>query len=189
VNTYSFDERRVFSALARGRAWEDVIKDTLPGCVSVVATDLETDKSGTDYVATLRRGSIINIDLKMRSKAGMYWTDGAEEIALEVWSVMPHCGARGKVGWTLDESKTTHYTLHVFDPVDSDRIFLLPFQLLRKAFRANCKIWCDRYRTAIQSSGAWRSQCVFVPADVVMAAIGDAMICSTITLDTDPPPC
>lgn len=171
-----FEEMRAFSTRSHGRTFEQIIADTIPGCASVTATDIATDKTGTDYVATLRRGSEVNIDLKVRDRAGQYWHDGQEELALETWSVIPSGNHSGKAGWTLDESKTTHYTLHVFHPDDTDRVFLLPFQLLRKAFRQNIEEWKGKFKTARQSSGSWCSECVFVPAPVVLDAIHAAMV-------------
>jgi hypothetical protein len=175
VNEYDFQTQLAFSVDSGGRPFEQIISDTLPGVVTVVKTDVAVDKTGVDYIATLRGGSRINIDVKLRSKGcSKYWKNGAEELALETWSVMPEGCCKGKAGWTLDEAKDTHYTLHVFSGNDSGSAYLLPFQLLRKAFRVNAREWMNRFRVEIQSSGKWKSQCVFVPAFIVMDAISNA---------------
>ena len=80
-----------------------------------------------------------------------------------------------RAGWTLDESKTTHYTLHAFCPEECPTVFILPFQLLRKTLRTNYKEWALDYRIARQNSGQWQSECIFVPAPVVLSAIRDSM--------------
>jgi hypothetical protein len=65
--------------------------------------------------------------------------------------------------------------MHVFHETDSNKIFLLPFQLLRKSFVNNFGIWNKRYKKAKQDSGGWQSECLFVPARVVVDAIRQAM--------------
>jgi hypothetical protein len=169
---YDFAERLAFSTKLDGRSYEMLIAETLPGIASVTKTSVEADKTGIDYVATLRRGGVVNIDLKKRDKGcSRKWQYGEEELALETWSVMNTKGNRAKVGWTLDEAKQTHYTLHVFDITDSQNAFLLPFQLLRKAFRHNLMAWYEQYFHFPQNSGTWDSECVFVPVSIVLDAI------------------
>ena len=165
-----FKQQLKMSSETNGRCLEQIIQDMLPGVVSVQKSDTKTDKTGIDYIATLRRGATVFIDTKKREKGcSFYWKNG-EEIALERWSVIGE-----KTGWTLDESKLTHYTLHLYDPSDSQKIFLFPFQLLRKAFVQNCNTWFKTFSHAIQDSGSWRSECVFVPAKDVMDSITIAM--------------
>ncbi len=176
MNQYDFQERLAFSTSRCGKPFETIIAETLPGILSVIKTDTDVDKTGIDYIATLRKGATIGIDLKLRDRGcSRYWQDG-EEFALEIWSVIPDRHHKGKVGWTLDESKATDYTLHAFDVSDSDRLFLLPFQLLRKAFRMHFSQWLSIYRMAKQSSVDWKSECIFVPSHVVLTAIRSASI-------------
>ena len=183
MNDYDFHERLAFSVASHGRPFESIICDTIPGIVSVVKTNTEIDKTGVDYIATLRRGSQINIDVKLRDiGCSKYWRNG-EELALETWSVVPNGTTEGKAGWTLDESKNTHYTLHAFHPSDSDTVFILPFQLLRKAFRKHKNAWCSAFKVARQNSVGWTSECVFVPASSVLIALNDAMICPSSSPD------
>ena len=174
MRTYEFWERFAFSVGTNGRTFEQIIQQTLPGIISVRKTNPEEDKTGIDYKAVLRRGAEINIDLKLREKGCSKFWQSEEEIALEKWSVVPEKGKAGKVGWTLDEAKQTHYTLHAFDRRDSENVFLLPFQLLRKAFRTHMDEWYTEYESARQNSGTWRSECLFVPISVVLEAIREA---------------
>jgi hypothetical protein len=176
MNNFDFNERLSFSVTSNGRTFESIIQETLPGIAMVEKTNAEQDKTGVDYVVTLRRGSRVFVDLKLRDKGcSRFWKSG-EELALETWSVIPEDGCAGKTGWTLDEAKATHYTMHAFHPEDSTQVFLLPFQLLRKAFRQNVKTWKTLYRTERQSSGSWKSECVFVPADIILSAITEASV-------------
>ena len=146
------------------------------------------DKTGVDYIATLRRGAEVYIDHKARENGcRRYWKargDGTlePEIALELWSVMPANRSPGKAGWTLDEAKRTHYTLHTFDPEDSKEAFLFPFQILRKTYRQNFAHWNSAFKHGVQDSGKWKSECVFVPASIVLAGLRRAMQATGIVI-------
>lgn len=161
----------------------ETLRDLIPGCVSVVKTDTQTDKQGVDYIATLRRGAEIYIDAKTREPgASRYWNGNGPELALEIWSVMPGGKyntpqERAKVGWTLCEAKQTDMVYYTFDPSDSNNVYLIPFQHLRMALRQNAHNWIKRYRRKTQDSYQWESQCIFVPADVVLKAIDNVTRC------------
>lgn len=169
-----FAAHREFSA---AKADQETIRGLIGGCVRVVpASSLAMDKRGVDYVATLSGGATVNVDLKRRhAGASKYWHSAEPELALETWSIVPENGERGLVGWTLDESKLTDVTIHLFDPKDWPDPVILPFQHLRMAFHRRRKEWEQRYGLRYQESqgqhGKWRGQCVFVPLSEVMAAI------------------
>lgn len=175
---YDFASQLAFSLGSDGRGFDAMIMRALPGCSSVCKTDSVVDRTGVDYVAYLDKPATVNIDMKLRSGGcSRFWSNGEEQIALETWSVMPSSLCpQGRVGWTLDAAKNTHYTLHAFDPEDSRRAFLLPFQLLRKAFEANRDEWMEKYFVDIQRSNRWRSQCVFVPIRTVVRAMNVGML-------------
>lgn len=178
---YEFGERLAFSKGVVAATCKETIQNVLPGCVSVENTSLAIDKTGVDYIATLRRGAVVYIDHKAREKGcSQYWQRHADatvepEIALELWSVRPENDRPGKVGWTLDEAKQTHYTLHTFDPADSMEAFLIPFQILRKAYKQHFNLWNSGFKHGIQNSGSWTSECVFVPITNIMIALRAAM--------------
>lgn len=170
---FLFDERLKFSRGAVQATDLETIKTMIPGCVSVQLATLEQDRNGTDYIATLRGGTTINIDAKRRDNgAARYW-NGEPDLALEDWSVVPKNGHPGKAGWTLDESKETDLILFMFDPIDTDECFLIAFQPLRIAFRKNHAGWLRKYKDAPQQNQGWTSHCIFVPVSVVFAAIED----------------
>lgn len=184
LNEYDFAERLAFSRGKAENTHPDTIRALVTGCVSVEKASESLDRQGIDFVATLRRGTKLNIDMKIRAEGcSQYWKamplfgiDLPEpELALETWSVCPSNGSPGKAGWTLNESKLTDFTLHVFDPRDSIEVFLLPFQLLRIAFRHNYHAWLKRFPIKRQSSITWESECVFVPGWHVMNAIAAEM--------------
>ena len=154
-----------------------ILKNKIDGCVDVQKTDVETDKTGVDYVATLRRGATINIDGKTRKQgASRYWRYGEPELALEIYSVVPSEYNQGKIGWTLNESSPVDLILFTFDSSDSNMFYLLPFQHLRMAFRRNGRYWAKKYGIKTEYSNSWRSQAIFVPASVVISALSIEMV-------------
>jgi hypothetical protein len=155
----------------------ETIRKLIDGCAEVRKTNGTVDRTGVDYIATLRGGATIGIDAKTRELGcSEFWQHGEPEFAPEIWSVRPGGKyqiprERARPGWTLDEAKATDYIFCTFDPADTERVYLLPFQLYRMAFRRNVSVWRDYYKKAIQDSGSWESMCVFVPASIVLNAI------------------
>lgn len=176
MNEYDFATTLEYSRGKRQETDLDTIQALIEGCVSVEKTTEQQDRAGVDYIATLRRGASVLIDAKARTPGcARYWTNGPE-LALELWSVLPENGMTGKVGWTVCEAKNVDYILFTFDPQDSDKAFLYPFQLLRMAFRSHYAGWKELgYQTAVQSSGTWKSQCIFVPESVVWESLRTVM--------------
>ena len=171
-----WDFQTKLEASRQGMTAAPLIQAWLVGCVRVDQAGVADDKNGIDYWATLRNGARVGIDHKLREKgAARYWRWGVPELAMEVWSVKPTPGRPGKTGWTLDESKNTDYVLYSFHDEDSDSAYLLPFQLLRLAFRLHCADWLKEYHAKDQDSGGWKSQAIFVPAPVVLTAVQDQM--------------
>ena len=163
----NFKAELAFSKGVVAATCEATLLAMIPGAERVEKTKLEEDLSGIDYKVHLDSGVVVNIDHKAR-RAGCarYWMHGPE-ISLEVWSVKPKGRADGKIGWTLDSAKQTHYTFHTFDPVDWILAYLFPFQLLRMTFKRCGRDWYSQYKHDVQDSGAWKSECLFVPVSVL----------------------
>lgn len=151
---------------------KELLKSHLSKCVSVEKADTDLDRKGIDYIATIDGGAKVFIDAKTRtSGCSKFWKDGEPELALETWSVVED----RKVGWTLDGRKLTDYVLYTFPKEDCDRYFFLPFQLLKKVFTERGRSWYRKYPVKTQKSysgsSVWHSECVFVPAKIVLNAI------------------
>ena len=149
----------------------NTLKSLIPGCTSVTRSTGTEDRSGVDWWAMLRGGHKVGVDGKTRREGCSCFWNGEPELALELWSVVE----KRKTGWTLDESKTTEYVFYYWPPSDTRLVFLIPFQLLRKAFRENLTTWFRDHKSDVQKSRMgdlrWHSQAVFVPASVVMCAV------------------
>lgn len=195
---YDFQERLSFSTGSRQQSDADTIMALLDGCVSVRPNITTGNDNGIDFIATLRGGTEVNIDVKTREAGcSRYWRNNRAEpeLAIEKWSVMPHGEyntppERAKAGWTIDESKATDMILYTFAPSDSDTAFLLPFQSLRLAARRMINLWMSRFKVDVQRShrngSRWQSQAVFVPASEVILAIETTFSYTVNTANDEP---
>ena len=168
-----------FSMGSRKQADCEMIKAAIPHCVDVRKTDIKDDKAGIDYVATLDHGAEINIDAKTRRK-GVKKPNGFPELAIESWSDKPTVDRNGnktpgKPGWTFSRSTNVDMILYSFDPTDWNKFYLVPFQHLRMAAIKNYWRWRENYRCSEQYNDSWISECIFVPADVVLEAVKNTM--------------
>ncbi len=190
MNDHNFTDRLAWSKGLAGKSDAATIKNLLSGCVLVESTCKELDMLGIDFIAKLRGGAILNVDVKRRAKGvSRHWKPSPTgeiepELTLEYWSVCPKDGQGGKVGWTLDESKLTDYILYVFDPADTQEAFLLPFQLLRIAFRKNLKQWGESFRVGkCSTESRYETESYFVPAWCVLEAISSEMRVTVLEAD------
>lgn len=192
---YNFNERLEFSMGAKKSSDMETIRSLLDGCDSVRPHEGQGDDNGIDYIATLRRGAIVNIDVKTREAGcSRYWRNNQPELAIEIWSVMPDGifatpRHKAKAGWTIDEKKSTDLVLYTFDASDTNLAFLLPFQSLRMAARRMINKWMKEFKVDVQRSNRgqlqWQSQAVFVPAQIVINAIDQTFVGLTATDDLD----
>ncbi len=181
---YDFDERLAFSQGNHVISDIEFLKKTIPQCIEVIKTDIETDKQGIDYIAKLKGGAEIGIDVKMREKgASKFWDYGEAELALEIWSVCPNNTITGIRGWTLSDKTNVDFILYMFDSSDWNKSYLLPYQLLRMAFLRNGRNWVQKYPRKRQTSNNWQSEAIFVPVSVVIDAIKAEM--QVITKECD----
>lgn len=165
---YSIGQRELFD--------ENVLRNVIPRCVSVQKTDAYTDKQGVDYIVTLRDGSQFTVDAKTRQKgAKRWWKQEEPELALEKYSVVE----LKKVGWLFKDSAVhPDYILYTFDKSDSDKFYLVPYVLLRKAASKRWKNWESQYGVKKQpnsSHGGYTSDAIFVPASVLIGAVAHEM--------------
>lgn len=156
---YDFDERLAWSNGFADVGIDKILRNRIPGCVAVERAESQDDKNGTDYWAIRDGLPALSVDVKARSKD--YAPDGKDDLALETWSVI---GKRP--GWTRDRAKRTDFVLWFW--ADTGRFFLVSFPVLCDVFSQYWSEWRKTYRPYVQSSGAWQSECIFVPRNVVL---------------------
>ena len=163
------------AAESNGEREKRIIREWFPRAINVVKTGSGIDRAGVDYICELDRGAVVCIDAKTRVPGcSKYWTEGPE-LAVETSSVVE----KKIAGWTLSSSTQCDYVLYTFSPEDCGMSFLIPFQALRRALFTHYKEWMDKYKPKRQRScghgGEWTSECLFIPASVVMNAIHEQM--------------
>lgn len=170
MNEFDFRKQLVMSSgVSTARDIADLLVEQIPGALKVIKANQRDDKSGTDYWIEHARGTPISVDTKVRGIDPIE-TYKRDDLALETWSVIGE-----KIGWTLDETKRTDFILWWFTP--TRRWVLVPFIQLQAVFKRRRDLWCskfriDKQRTAANGNrGAWHSECVFVPREVVWNAI------------------
>ena len=159
MRAYDFNERLIWSEGYLKEGIARILKDRIPGCYDVQKAEQSDDRSGTDYWALRHNLPALSVDVKVRSVD--YAARGCDDLALETWSVVDE-----KPGWTRDRSKRTDYILWYW--TDTGRFVLMLFPALCCAFSRYWRQWRATYQSNRQSSGAWVSECVFVPRQVVM---------------------
>lgn len=172
---FSIGERQTFDI--------SLLNKAIPNAVSTIKASKEYDKIGIDYITKLDNGAEIYVDAKARRKgAKSGFVDGKPVLAIEIWSVMPSNGKKGKVGWTFNTSAKTDMVLYTFDKEDCDKFFLIPFQHLRMAAKRHRREWMKKYGTTVQlnprNCPRYASECMFVPCTEVIEAVSDEMCIS-----------
>jgi len=167
AHSFDFDEELAFSQTAT--IHDDVraiLLGSIAGATHVVRAGSSLDRSGIDYWVYLSNGMRAGVDTKIRRK-DFFARFGRDDLALELWSVIED----RKIGWTLNEAKRTEYVLWLWQ--DTGRWCLVPFLLLCSTFQRRKEKWCRQYKHDIQKTmpGGYRSECVFVPRDVIWDAI------------------
>ena len=140
-----------------------------PTAIDVERAKTSDDRSGTDYWVSIQSGQKLSVDVKVRKDDWAKRHPEQDDIALEVWSVIDV-----KIGWTRDTAKRTDYILWIW--LETGRWMLVPFPMLCSVFEKYWEQWCRVYRAPIQTTrnpngSQWKSQCVFVPRNVVWNAM------------------
>jgi hypothetical protein len=158
------------------------IKTKLSQCKDVRPASEDEDRSGVDYIATIKGGKEVYIDLKTRTPGcSRFWkTRGRNgeiipELAIETWSVCPNGKNQGEIGWSFDCRKKTDLILYRFDPSDFGRPFLLCFHTLRMAAEQKRSDWESVCKKDRQRNHSYFSESIFVRADWVMNAMNTVM--------------
>lgn len=151
------------------------ICELIPGFRGVRRANPLQDIKGCDYWIDRCGLTALGVDLKLRKKDFSVVTGPkrADDLALEVWSDV----GRKKVGWTRDPLKICDYILWYWK--DTGRFFIVPFPPLCDVFRRNWRNWSKLYgpqrQTSRDGDRTWRSECVFVPRQVVVRKINEWM--------------
>lgn len=165
MKLHDFNERLAFShAQSDASWWLDVYRQAFPRLAAMV--DVRADgwaqRAGIDRVLTLSCGRQIKIDEKVREKD---WPD----FCLEQWSDT----AGKKPGW-IQKPLDCDFIAYAFMP--SATCYLLPTDMLQRAWRLNGRDWISRYKSIEAHNRRYVTTSVCVPRDVLLAAISNALV-------------
>jgi len=125
--------------------------------------DLNLQKQGIDKILTLKDGKEITIDEKKRRKE-------YGDILLELWSNLE----KRKLGWLY----TTKCDYIVYIIIPSNKIYLLPVLLLRKAFIKNKKEWLVSKNIKDADNYYYTTRNLAVKTNELLSAISNEMNCN-----------
>lgn len=154
--------------------WNEVYEKAFPGLASSVSVrdDGWAQRGGIDRRLVLADGTVLSVDEKVRER-------DYPDFCLEYWSDQK----RRKPGW-IAKDLTCDYIAYAFVP--SRTCYLLPFQLLRMAWRLRRKEWVRDYQKVEAFNRGYVTASVAVPIQVVLDAIRDSMVVTWST-QTSPP--
>lgn len=139
--------------------WEDVYRRAFPDFHSM--TDLREDsdhqRMGVDRHVTLSSGRVVEIDEKVRRR-------DYGDILIEYWSDEQ----RRKPGWAA-KSLRCDFIAYAVEP--SATCYLIPFQQLRAAWRANGASWVETYGRREAANRGYVTVSCPVPVAVLFDAI------------------
>jgi hypothetical protein len=144
--------------------WMDIYRRAFPGLVSavLVRNDGWAQRGGIDRLLILSCGRTYSVDEKVRAAD---WPD----ILLEQWSDE----ARRVPGW-VQKPLACDFIAYAFAP--SRRCYLLPVAPLQRAWRQRGRQWINQYGIRRAFNHGYVSANVPVPCNVLLNAIGAAMI-------------
>lgn len=175
--THDFHERLEFSArLSDEPSWVAFYQSIWTDMVSATRLDRQSEwqRDGIDRVVFLANGRQMLIDEKKREavdKSGQPYLD----VLLEEWSVFyGELDPRNRIGWSLDAKKRCDFVAYAI-PL-ARLCYLLPFELLRLAFREHRSEWVRLYGARDAKNRDYVTRNVPVPWKVLKEAINRQMV-------------
>lgn len=112
---------------------------------------------GIDRIITFINGGAYNFEEKVRRKD---FDDFLCEIYSQWYGRNDH---RNKIGWTLDNNKTSDFLVYAIAPLR--KAYILPFPTLRVVAKTNCRLWCRNREGWLKTAknGRYETQCCAVP--------------------------
>jgi hypothetical protein len=163
--THDFDERLQWSETQSDEPfWDAVYRKAFPNLVNHMlgSGDTESQRKGIDRVILLANGKTLYIDEKKRGK--MY-----DDILLEFLSV----DTKGTAGW-IEKDLQIDYLAYAFMP--NRRVYLLDWQMLRRAWIKNGEDWKKRFRIVKAQNKNYTTHSVAVPIKTLLVSLVTATI-------------
>lgn len=162
---HDFRERLAWSEQASAEPfWNAVYRKAFPNLVNHMQAsgDTVSQRLGIDRVIILANGKTLYIDEKKRSRE-------YGDILLEYLSN----DTTGAPGW-IEKDLAIDYLAYAF--MQSQRCYLFPWPMLRRAWFAYCKQWQEQYEPVIASNRGYRTWSIPVPIMVLRKAVALASV-------------
>lgn len=162
--THDFKERLEYSLKSSEESfWKAIYQKAFPEIVRCeICTDMTAQQLGVDRLIYLINGNVIRIDEKKREK-------DYPDILLEYISV----DNANKPGW-MEKDLAIDYLAYAFMP--SQRVYLLPWLLLRRAWISFGEQWKKKYPIISAQNNTYKTYSVAVPIKVILTTIAQASI-------------
>jgi len=165
IAVHDFDERLRYSEAASEEPfWDAVYHKAFPTLVNhmLCSGDTQSQRLGIDRLIVLSSGKVLAIDEKKRSR-------DYPDILLEYLSN----DTTGAPGW-IEKDLQIDYLAYAFMP--SQRVYLYPWEMLKRAWRNFRDEWLDLYKIPPARNKGYRTHSVAVPISILHSAVNRAMI-------------
>lgn len=144
--------------------WQSFYRQVFPTLIACTPTpgDVLAQRNGVDRVIVLANGTVIRIDEKKRPET-------YPDILLEYISV----DTTGAPGW-IEKELTIEYLAYAF--MDTKQVYLLDWQILKRAWRKYGNRWKARYRTIKAPNRSYNTISVAIPTQTLMAAMQEPIL-------------
>ncbi len=165
MKTHNFTESlQKSSEQADAPWWREVYEQAFPNLAQMIClrSDGWAQRGGIDRLLVLEDGTTLKVDEKVRSTV-------YEDFCLEYWSDRK----RRIPGWVAKDL-TCDFIAYAFVP--NRTCYLLPFQILRRAWRTHGREWVASYKKIEALNEGYVTVSVAVPIGVVLSALSEALI-------------
>lgn len=145
--------------------WQEIYSTAFPTMIGMhwVKTDGWAQRGGIDRVIVLASGRQLWVDEKVRPKYDF------PDICLEYWS-----DTKRKVPGWIAKDLACDYIAYLI--VKSGQCYLLPFHLLRVAWKLHRHEWCKKYKQVkAHNEQGFLTTSIAVPVETLLAAMAEAM--------------
>ncbi len=165
LDIHNFTEQLEYSEQASDELfWDAIYRKSFPNLVNhmIASGDIKSQRMGIDRVVFLSNGKTLYIDEKKRRKE---WGD----ILLEYISV----DKTNAPGW-IEKDLSIDYLAYAF--MASQRVYLYPWDMLRRAWNYYKPEWIDAYKRVEAKNNGYTTISVAVPIDVLQNAVSLATV-------------
>jgi hypothetical protein len=149
--------------------WQEIYRKTFPDLVCAVRCkgNTQSQRMGIDRIIHLSSGKTLQIDEKKRSE--VWKSKGQQDILLEYISV----DTKSELGW-IEKDLQIDYIAYAIMPLK--RVYFLPWQQLRLAWKENKDRWFEEYKKVTSNNKGYKTLSLAIPVGELATAIWRVMV-------------